>query len=181
MLLRIVLLALTCLLGSPNEAVTLTWDESKKLKWSDFKGEVETDSDATAVTASGITFSYSLKKTDGRITSFKTNVEAHFYPEKSWYIKKKGNDYILAHEQLHFDITELHVRKLRYEMAQLKVTPSIKADLDMLHSHINKALAKMQQLYDTESQNSINKEQQAKWNAFVSKELKTYEAYKSKG
>jgi hypothetical protein len=39
----------------------------------------------------------------------------------------------------------------------------------------------MQNQYDSESNNSINKDAQAKWIVFVAQELKKYEAYKSKG
>jgi hypothetical protein len=168
-----------CLIGSPNEGETIQWSETKKLSWTDFKGSVEADSDAAAVTASGITFSYAIRKTDDRITDFEARAEAHFYPENSWFIKDRCNDHILAHEQLHFDITELHVRIFRYRLEQLEVSPSIKAKLNALHKVVNKELADMQYQYDTQSQNSINKEEQAKWMAYVSENLQKFEAYKS--
>jgi hypothetical protein len=92
-----------------------------------------------------------------------------------------ADEYILAHEQLHFDITELHVRKFRRQISDVKVSQSLGSVLDKLHLNINKELAAMQNQYDSESNNSINKEAQAKWIVYVVKELKKYEAYKSKG
>ena len=121
MLTRFFLVLVFCVTSSVNDEVTIQWNASKKLSWSDFKGPVQIDADAVAVTASGITFSYAVRQTDGRFTSFDGQVDAFFYPEKSWYIKEKGNDHILAHEQLHFDITELHARLFRYQMAQLVI------------------------------------------------------------
>lgn len=169
------------LFGITNiEEETMAWSESYKLKWSDFKGPVDVNSDAVAVTASGITFSFSLKQTNDRYVGFDSNVEAHFYPNKSWYIKESGNAHVLAHEQLHFDITELNVRQLRYAIAQLKVSEQIKEELQALHQKANENLAKMQHAYDTQTQNSINKEAQAGWAQFVKEELLKYRDYRSK-
>ncbi|WP_298896574.1 DUF922 domain-containing protein [uncultured Psychroserpens sp.] len=181
MLIRFLIICL-CFLSLPsNDEVTITWSESKKLTWADFRGPVGTDTDAVAVTASGITFSFSVKQnSNGELLSFKAEVEAHFYPEKSWYIKAKGDDHILAHEQLHFDITELHVRKLRYDISKLNMSQHIKEELRRVHVKANEDLAAMQNTYDTQSQNSINKEQQAIWSQFVKDELKKFEDFKSK-
>ena len=49
-----------------------------KLSWENFKGEPKTDTDAVAVTASGITFSYSMSRSESRIVDFSATVEAHF-------------------------------------------------------------------------------------------------------
>ncbi|MCB0381793.1 MAG: hypothetical protein KDD05_00375 [Psychroserpens sp.] len=176
---RFILLFLLFVFHLPTDGETISWKENNKLTWSDFKGQIEVDSDAAAVTASGITFSYSIRKTDNRITGFEAVAQAHFYPENSWFIKDRCNDHILAHEQLHFDITELHVRIFRYRLTKLKVSQTIKEQLSLLHREINDQLSVMQHQYDTQSQNSINKEAQLKWNAYVAVNLKKFEAYKS--
>ena len=168
---------LFCFISFNNED-TLLWHENLKLTWDDFKGEQNVESNAVAVTASGITFSYKVRKANSKIIDFTPSVEAHFYPQKSWVKLELADDYILAHEQLHFDITELHVRKLKKQISALKVTQNLGSILDKLHRNINNELSKMQNQYDSESINSINKEVQNKWEAFIAKELKIYEAYK---
>ncbi|OUS02069.1 hypothetical protein A9Q86_05310 [Flavobacteriales bacterium 33_180_T64] len=180
MLLRFLIIVLCLFNTASKDEVTITWNESKKLRWTDFKGAVEQNSDAVAVTASGITFSFSVKQSNDIFMSFNANATAHFYPEKSWYIKAKGDAHILAHEQLHFDITELHVRQLRYGISKLKVSQSIKENLRHLHQQANENLAKMQHAYDVESQNSIHVEKQAIWSEFIKGELKKYSAFGSK-
>lgn len=179
MLTRFFLILTLVTFNTVDDVETIEWNESQKLLWNDFKGKAKTNTDAAAVTASGITFSYSVKKTDGQITSFKTQAYAHFYPKSSWYIASRCNDHILKHEQLHFDITELHVRIFRYRISLLEVSNNVKSQLNALHKEINKELADMQEAYDTQSQNSINKEAQAKWNTYVAENLKTFEAFKS--
>ena len=179
MITRFFLILVVFLNSSVIDGETIEWNDAKKLSWADFKGPKQTDSDAAAVTASGITFTYSVRKTDNRITDFDAQAEAYFYTEDSWYIEDRCNDHILAHEQLHFDITELHVRIFRYRLTRLQVSQNIKAQLNTLHKAVNKELADMQSQYDTQSQNSINKEEQAKWAAYVTENLKKFEAYKS--
>jgi hypothetical protein len=176
---RFFLILILCVSSGMNDQETIQWTQSKKLSWTDFKGAAESDSDAAAITASGITFSYSVSKTDNQITSFNAQAEAHFYPQSSWFIKERCNDHILAHEQLHFDITELYVRIFRYRLARLEVSQNIKTELNAVHTAVNKELADMQHQYDAQSQNSINKEEQAKWAAYVAEKLKKFEAYKS--
>lgn len=179
MWIRLFLIFVLFLSGLGKGSETIDWNESEKLSWEDFKGPIQTDSNAAAVTASGITFSYTVRKSDHRFTDFKAQVQAHFYTQESYYIKERCNDHILAHEQLHFDITELHARIFRYRLAQVQVSQNLKAQLEQLHRAIIQELADMQKQYDTQSQNSINIEEQAKWNLYVAENLKRLEAYKS--
>jgi len=176
---RLLLLLFLCTNSFLDEGEIIRWNDTRKLSWTDFKGPIEVESDAAAVTASGITFSFAIRKTDDKITNFEAQAEAHFYTQKSWFIKDRCNNYILAHEQLHFDITELHVRIFRYRLEQLQVSQHIKTQLNALHREINKELAEMQNQYDAQSQNSIHKEEQVKWEAYVAENLKKFEAYKS--
>lgn len=163
----------------PNEEA-IEWREDVKLSWSQFQGVPKLNMSAVAVTASGITFGFSVKETDNVVTSFNTNVYAHFYPNRSWYKKEQGDNRILAHEQLHFDITELYARKFRSEIAKLKVSNTIRTQLKNLHVSINKELAETQNKYDKETNNSLNQEFQDQWNVYVPKELAKLNAYKSK-
>lgn len=165
--------------STPNDEL-MTWHPNLKLEWKNFRGKPQPNTNAVAVTASGITFEYSVKETGKTVLAFTAKVKTHFYPKRSWYVKERANDYILAHEQLHFDITELHARKFRKQIEKLKVSNHIREDLQQLHQSINKQLADMQNLYDTESNNSINKEQQDKWAAYVKKELSNLDAYSYK-
>ncbi|MEO1031657.1 MAG: DUF922 domain-containing protein [Bacteroidota bacterium] len=162
----------------PNEE-TMTWDETRKLTWADFKGDPNPNSDAVALTASGLTFGYSVKTSGRRIIGFTTSVEAHFYPNKSWYLKHKANDYILGHEQLHFDITELYARKFRAHLDRLVVNQNIKTQMDQIHEAINEALHKTQKTYDDQTQHSINVDAQKYWDTYIKDELQKLEKYKS--
>ena len=176
----IVLCLLSLIVFRPN-GDEFVWSEGKKLTWEDFKAKPDSHSDAVALTASGITFGYSYKQQrgSGEIISFTTDVNAYFYPSKSWYHKDKANDYILQHEQLHFDITELYVRKFRKEVEHLKLSKHIKTDLKRLQKDINEALSKAQNAYDFDTTHSINKARQQVWIDSIQSELLKLKAYKS--
>jgi len=167
------------LVGSESVEETLTWDAYKKLTWADFKANPDADTDAVALTASGITFGYSVKTSGDRIVDFSTTVEAHFYPNKSWYFPEKANTYILEHEQLHFDITELYARKFRQQLSKLEVNQNIKQQMNRLHTAINEVVNKTQRAYDKETQHSIDAVKQREWNNFIEKELNKLDQFKS--
>lgn len=171
----------TFLLCVQSNTQEFTWNENRQLIWEDFKGEPDENSNAAAVTASGITFSYSIEKSSVHgVTGFSTKAFAYFYPKHSWHKKDVVNSHILKHEQFHFNITELNVRCFREQISKLKASSKIAKQLDALLKQANIDLEKMQRLYDAESNYSINKVEQQKWMDFVNKELKRLEKYKSK-
>ncbi|WP_299103367.1 DUF922 domain-containing protein [uncultured Winogradskyella sp.] len=165
--------------SSETNEDTMTWDENNKLTWADFKASPDSDSDAVALTASGITFGFGVKTSGKRIVEFSTTVESHFYPNKSWYKKAQSDAHILGHEQLHFDLTELYSRKLRQEISKLQVNQNVKKQLNRLHEDINLKLSAAQAKYDRETQHSINAVKQREWANYVEKELKNLKDYKS--
>ena len=175
----IIALALT-LMPSPNGG-EFSWSETKKLTWADFKGKPDINSDAVALTASGITFGYSYRqqRDTGEIISFTTDVNAYFYPNMSWYHKDRANNYILAHEQLHFDLTELYVRKFRKAVKDIPITKTIKSDLKKLQKDINSALSEAQNKYDFETNHSIIPEAQQRWIDSIHIELEKHKEFKS--
>ncbi|MCC1485404.1 DUF922 domain-containing protein [Winogradskyella immobilis] len=172
------IIAFLCIGNSPEDD-TISWNENRKLTWADFKDRPNLNSGAVALTASGITFGFSIQKSGGKPVSFNTTVESLFYPDKSWYITERADSYILGHEQLHFDITELHARKFRQQINELKVSSNIRAKLNRLHTSINKASAAMQNKYDRESNHSIIKEAQLRWQKYIAAELEALEEFKS--
>ncbi|WP_353779295.1 DUF922 domain-containing protein [Winogradskyella sp. 3972H.M.0a.05] len=164
----------------PQQLETISWSKARKLTWQDFKAEPVTGTTAVALTASGITFGYSVQKLNGSIVEFDARISSHFYPEKSWVVKEHANDHILRHEQLHFDITELHVRKLREAVSKLRPSNRVPRQLDELHALVNKQLKDTQHAYDTQSNHSINIEAQLEWEKLIAVELEKLDEFASK-
>ncbi len=168
------------LLWTPLQAQeTIAWSATDSLVWTNFKSTPNEKMQAVALTASGLTFGYSVKQTNNLIVSFNAEVYAHFYPDKSWVKQDRETSYILGHEQLHFDITELHARMLRKELSELRITNNLKRRVQQIHNRINMDMDKMQNLYDRETNHSINVEAQRRWEKDVTEALKALEAYTS--
>jgi hypothetical protein len=158
----------------------ILWNAAYKLSWKDFKAKPNTNSSAVAITASGLTFGFSIDEVDKKVVRFSTEIETHFYPEQSWYKPGEVTPHVLGHEQLHFDITELHARKFRKRVSRLKTSQTIAKELRALHRTINQELAAFQNKYDVETNYSRHVEQQAYWQKFVAEELQKHAAFASK-
>jgi len=175
---RIILMSF-CFLLSFENSNSFTWQDKYKLTWQDFKAKPKAEVDAVALTVSGISFSYSLTQENSENYTYKTFVEANFYPEKSWVKIKDSTNYILSHEQLHFDITELYARKLRKRISETEFTKNIRAELNMLNDDINNELEIIQNQYDRETNHSIIQEMQDKWQIFIKNELIEFAPFSS--
>ena len=176
-MIRILLMVFISCLFIQDEP-TLTWESDYRLEWNDFRASPKRQADVIAVTASGLSFGYTTKRfSTGRI-EYEFEVKAHFYPEKSWFLKEHVSHITLTHERLHFDITELHARKFRQRVRGTRFTSNIDNEMDVIHNAINDQLREMQQKYDSETQHSRDVAQQKVWQAIVAEELDKMEGYR---
>lgn len=150
---------------------TMSWNPDKKLIWSNFKASPIQHYDVIAVTASGLSFHYSTTRYNNGRIDYDFDVTAHFYPEKSWYIEDDVTEITLAHERLHFDITELHARKFRQRVRNKKFSNNIDAEMDVINNAINAELRDMQKQYDEDTSHSRIIEKQEVWQSFIAEEL----------
>ncbi|MFD0798000.1 DUF922 domain-containing protein [Maribacter chungangensis] len=150
-------------LASPQDFETVSWKAEERLSWDDFRGDVPQNARAAAITASGITYSFSTSGTKDNIqVDFK--IDTFFYPAKSWYQPALCDSVILSHEQLHFDISELFARKFKKRLENEKFTyGTVKARVKLIYREINEELANFQQLYDKETNFSRDGAKQEEW------------------
>lgn len=100
---------------------SILWQENKKLKIQDFKADnkdtikVNRQQFLGAISAIRIEYS-SFQRTRNSVPEF--NIKTYFDPNESWMLLK--NDYVLQHEQIHFDLTELYARKMRKSVESLR-------------------------------------------------------------
>jgi len=154
----------------------LDWNERRKLTWSDFQAEPPVQSAHAALTNSGINLDLRLENKE-----FNVKVHARFNPDKSWKRKDiENSEYLLAHEQLHFDLTELYVRKLRkaFLTRRWKENENVYAIFNELYQSNQTLLWKVQDVYDAETEHSINREAQAKWSGAVADSLEMFNEFK---
>ncbi len=155
----------------------IEWNENQKLSWADFRGPRTKGGSYVASTSSGISFSYSHKEVNG-VIDYDYTIKCHFYPNESWYDKTRASAYILKHEQTHFDISELHARILRKRISEASFSLNVKAEIRALYEAAEVDRRVMQNRFDSETDHSKNKEMEYRWEAFVAKQLETYERFK---
>lgn len=147
------------------------WDADKRLTWADFKGKVPPAVESAAITASGISYSYSANLLHHEV-KLDFEVNAYFYPNESWYRPELCNENTLAHEQLHFDITEVFARKMRERLRRTTFSDDVKAEVRKIYNEILVELQKYQEQYDWETNFSRNREKQMEWNQKIAESLK---------
>lgn len=149
----------------------LTWSASRKLTWSDYKASPDADNDAAASTTTYLSIEYKIST-----NSFGYKIKSWFSKTRSWGRHK--DDYILSHEQGHFDISEIFARKLHKLMSEYRFDKkTYQQDLKKIYQDVTDEKEKMQDEYDKETNHSINKEKQAEWLKKIKKLLEDYAEY----
>ncbi|HET7897490.1 MAG TPA: DUF922 domain-containing protein [Flavisolibacter sp.] len=150
-------------IGAPKEVVlneddkTIPWTSSRKLAWDDFLCEPKKEGDAVASTSTSLGLSYQVR--DNKLTF---HITCDFSKEKSWGSLKTA--YILAHEQGHFDITEIHARKLYEALYNYELNPaSFKTDIATIYNGIVQEKEAMQEAYDGQTDHSRKRSLQTDW------------------
>jgi len=162
---------------STLEGEKIQWSEEYRLSWSDFKAPHRSGVSYVASTSSGISFSFSSSEINGEI-DLNIIVHSNFYPEKSWVNPKEASDYILAHEQAHFDISEIHARILRKKISETTFSKKAKKELTALYNSVDEKRIAMQHLFDKETDHSKIKDKEVEWEAYIKQQLKDYDRWK---
>jgi len=172
-----ILLTVIFMIFPANDGEKFAWSEDRKLSWDDFRGTPAREGGYVASTNSGISFSYSIKQ-DQNGWSLDYTVRSNFYPNRSWYLPEFADAYILAHEQTHFDISELHARKFREQLSEVVAYSKVKDQIDGLYAQIEQQRRDMQQQYDLQTDHSKIREKEYQWRDLVRAQLALYNAWK---
>lgn len=172
-------LCLFLLTAADTAEERIAWSDDYRLSWADFKGQPKQGNVFVASTNSGLSFGYGFKTINGVPTSdFNYEVTSYFYPELSWYVPERVSERVLNHERTHFDITELHARKLRKRIAEFDFSVNAKEELDELYSQIERERRAMQSKYDLETDHSVLHAEEAAWVSKVAQWLKDHDTWK---
>jgi hypothetical protein len=166
-LLFIVIVPNSCkITSSSSQLDILKWTDGDKLRWSDFRGRVPEIALGEASSAVRLRVNY---KIDSGLEKFE--VDCLFYPNKSWHIDT--TEYLLKHEQGHFDICEIFARQLRSKISQLvqQSTTFTEKKIDSIClSYINASRIE-QKSYDEETNHAQYESLQSIWNNDIRQRL----------
>ena len=154
------------ILLSLKEEDLIKWDENRRLTWDDFKAEPLKIGSTAAMTTTHLGFSYNFA--NGKITY---KIDCWFEKNRSWGLVK--NDWILKHEQGHFDIAEIFARQLNKSVSEYQYNKTtFQKDLSDIYKSVVDGKEKFQQQYDDETDYSRNKPKQEEWIKKIESELK---------
>jgi hypothetical protein len=135
----------------------LPWSYGRPLTWEDFLCEPKRNTDAVALTSTALGIAYNVS--GGQLHY---EITCNFSKVKSWGILK--TPYILAHEQGHFDITEIYARILHRELLAYKFSRrTFRQDVNQIYDRVVKEKETFQLLYDGQTDHSRNKKVQQEW------------------
>ena len=149
---------------------TIVWRADSLLNKDDFKSRSK--GSALGFTASGI-FLYPSENA-GVLVFY---VEAIFVKSKSYITKY--SDYVLKHEQLHFDVCELYARKLRQKINEIdfKKVKNVQQVIQNAYAKINTEFGREQEKYDKDTEHGLNAAKQQVWADDIQKRIKELDAF----
>jgi DNA-binding transcriptional MerR regulator len=155
-----------------NDENSIYYRPMSKLKWNDFVGIPQNWGLVTAVTSSGIGYDYKYNKVDD-LATLRVNVYCPFNKEKSWVVsEEKKTDYILNHEQRHFDISYINTLLFIKELKNANfTTKNYQSMVNSKYKESSDALNKMQKQYDAECRHGLDTVKQAEWNRFLDEKM----------
>jgi hypothetical protein len=109
-------------------------------------------------------------------------IAAWFNPDFSWAKEKskegKHANYLLMHQQYHFNLTELYARKIRQVLSGLELTDSTyKNEIAQLFKKFHELYRQQKKKYDEETEHNTNWTMQYNWAASIDDEIKALSAY----
>ena len=151
----------------------IVWAARRPLTWADFKGEPP-DNAGVVAARTNYTIIHGMQCA-GR--KFEYRVVAGFRTKESWVrhaILRTPADSAraLRHEQTHFDLSEVHARRLRRYFAELMAPCNLSSgDLATAANTMERNEKAAQSRYDEETDNGRNATQQARWDKEVDAQL----------
>ena len=170
MRLVITLLFILVTLAGFSQQDHISWSEDVRLSWTAFKARPDRNSAYAAMSAVGIYYKYQAFS-QGNSVKVKFEIDTRFDKTKSWSRRHQQSDYILKHEQLHFDICELVKRQFKKEVETTTFSSRYKSEIKEIFDKYSSFLQSLQQKYDEQTMHSKNKQKQRSWDNFIKQEL----------
>jgi hypothetical protein len=164
--------------AAPDDSVVLPWSRDRPLTWDDFRGQAPADGAEGARTVYLMSYVSRCRGLD-----FEFTVVAVMLPLSSWVkarVLTSPNERarVLQHEQTHFDLTEVHARRMRRYFSELYNPCGVPEDrLKASVDRFVKDEADAQQQYDLETGHGLRLDRQRTWDDQVDATLAELAAF----
>jgi hypothetical protein len=170
-----ILLSLLFLNVHATDSNLVLWSADQHLGWADFQGPADPQRKSGVEAGTQVMIELNTQQS-GNYVQFA--VKCFFQKNLSWTVNLQSS-YLLAHEQLHFDIAELFAREIRKRLLELNGINHSKFEsrVRQIYREVNREHNAFQDLYDKETDHSKNREKQAEWEARVETMLRETQAH----
>lgn len=154
----------------------IIWHRDRRLKIRDFKGAID---NRPGIAATNSTFRYSGKSNAGINKPITLQVETVFDTKLSYFKADEDSLFVLSHEQLHFDISEMYARKfVKRVRDEIRLNADLESKLGKIYSEIILELQVEHDRYDTEVYSDSTK--QSAWNRIIKERLEQLSEFEQK-
>jgi hypothetical protein len=157
-----------------SDGDTVYYDSQRPLTWKDFLGAPSVLSRWAAQVFTS--FGFEARSTvNNRVLELRVRTKVWIDKTISWVRADSKNDYVLDHEQLHFDITRLTAERFKRHLQTMEFSvEDYSSEIQYQYIEFFRLHSQLQQQYDEESSHGINKTVQAQWVKKVRDELRSY-------
>ncbi|WP_339879521.1 hypothetical protein [uncultured Algoriphagus sp.] len=161
-----------------SDSDTVFYDPDRPLTWDDFIGPITPRSSYNATIFSSMSIAGNAAIVNGEIVQT-IDIKVYMIPDQSWV--KDANAYANNHEQRHFDLTRIAADRMIIKLNQMDKEPYLfEATLNDIYLDAYREMNHLQDFYDGQTRNGINKDIQADWDKAISDALKgNYEILES--
>ncbi len=153
---------------------TVYYNKKRKLNWKDFKGGTQFGSRWAAQVFTSFGFE-SRAKVNNRVVELRVRTFVWLDKTMSWVRPDAKNNYTLAHEQLHFDITKLVAERFKRKLSNMIFSvEDFSSEIQYQYLESYRDLNNIQTQYDGETDHGLNTTEQARWIEKVKKELSNF-------
>lgn len=155
------------------------WDKTSPLTWDDFKKVNKPDNydaKSSSNTFLGELYRYKRLASDSNTYVFAFKVQSVMIHSMSYVDPQYKNAALLAHEQLHFDISEYFARQLLLAFQKGVYTKNFRNEIKDIKQKNTVQRNAMENLYDEQTDHSRNIRMQSKWNVYVQSLLQNNES-----
>ncbi len=156
-----------------NSKEYIVWNDKKKLRWDYFQSIKAPGRDTGSTSKIQIKLEY---KVENHLQWFSAEC---IFLKKSSFLGSNRTDYVLNHEQVHFDIGEVYARVLRKEILLIgkEINRNNSKRIDSLVDATKALLIQEQLLYDSETDGSQNRTKQEWWDMKIRSKLDSLSAF----
>lgn len=148
----------------------IEWNQQNRLSFDDFKGEIGV---STAAAVSAVSIKHEIISQSIWTGRIKIKVSAIFDKSSSWVKPEFKHLQLLAHEQGHFDITEIFSRKLQKKVdAEIKSSKDFSEKFQKMYDDLYEEYFQFQTKYEVDTDYGRDAESQEKYNKLIQEILR---------